>query len=112
MVRREIVTLISDLSDVDADETVRFALDGTEYEIDLTTTESTDLRAVLAPYAEAGRRAGGRRRTTSTKTAVASAPSTKRERNAIRAWARANGHDVSDRARIPAAVVAAYHAAQ
>lgn len=104
------MTLVSDLSDADADETVSFGLDGVIYEIDLTTGEAKALRAALESYVAAGRRVSGRRRTT--RTPLASSPSSKSERDAIRGWARDNGYEVSDRARIPAKVVEAYHAAQ
>ncbi len=41
--------------------TISFALDGTSYEIDLTTEHAEALRAALAAYIEAGRRPQPRR---------------------------------------------------
>jgi hypothetical protein len=41
---------------------VAFTLDGVTYEIDLSTKNANKLRAVFEPWIEAGRRVGGRRR--------------------------------------------------
>src|SRR5205085_1720728 len=50
---------IDDLDGSEADGTVRFGLDGSEYEIDLSTEHAQHLRGALAPYVSAARRAGG-----------------------------------------------------
>ncbi|PPF72625.1 Lsr2 family protein [Pseudoclavibacter sp. Z016] len=86
-------------------ETVTFGLDGTAYEIDLTDTHATKLRSVLNRYVEAARKTSGK----SGSAKKASGP--KRDLNAIREWARSNGHNVADRGRISADVVDAYDAA-
>lgn len=86
-------------------ETVAFGLDGTAYEIDLTDAHATKLRSVLNRYVEAARKTTGK----SASTKKASGP--KRDLNAIREWARSNGHSVADRGRISADVVDAYDAA-
>jgi hypothetical protein len=83
---------------------VRFSLGGTDYEIDLSKRNAAAFRRQLAPFVEAARRAGPRRRP------VRSAVS--RERSAdIRAWAKQQGIAVSPRGRIPASVVEQYEAA-
>ena len=46
---------IDDLDGGDADGTVRFGLDGTEYEIDLNAGHAQALRDALAPYVRAAR---------------------------------------------------------
>ena len=98
------VVLEDDLDGGPADETVRFGIDGTGYEIDLSTSNATAFRRQLAPYIEHARRAGTRKRPGRT---VAS-----RARSAdIRAWARDQGIALSDRGRIPADVVEQYQAA-
>ena len=107
--RKEIITLVSDISGDDATEEVTFGLDGATYEIDLTAKEAADFRKTIGPYVEVARRTGGRRRTPK-RVEVAPTPGSKEERAAIRAWARENGHEVSDKARIPKAVTAAYYA--
>jgi hypothetical protein len=105
------VSLIDDLDGNKADETVEFGLDGKSYEIDLSSGNAGKLRDALAGYVAAARRPGGRRRSGGAGTAVASRrPSVDREQNqAIRDWARKRGMKVSDRGRIPADVLEAYH---
>ena len=53
--------LIDDLDGTAAEGTVRFGLDGTQYEIDLNAEHAQDLRAALARYADAARRVTGPR---------------------------------------------------
>ena len=48
-----------DLDGSEADGTVRFGLDGADYEIDLNTAHAQELRNALARYVSAARRAGG-----------------------------------------------------
>ena len=114
MAQKVTVSLIDDLDGDKADETVEFGLDGKSYEIDLSTGNADKLRDALASYVAAARRPGGRRRSggaaASTASAAARRPSVDREQNqAIRDWARKRGMKVSDRGRIPADVLEAYH---
>ena len=51
--------LIDDLDGGEAETTVRFGLDGTEYEIDLSAKNADALRKALARYVDAARRAPG-----------------------------------------------------
>ncbi len=108
MASRTIMTLTDDLDGSDADETVTFAFKGSQYEIDLSNKNVDKMVKALQPYITAARRSGGRRsgpgRTTSR-------GADKDQLAKIREWARANGHTVSDRGRISAAVQEAYHAA-
>jgi hypothetical protein len=103
------------LDDVDgsvAAESVKFAIDGKSYEIDLSKKNAKALRADLEKWAQHARksaraaRRGPRRRSTS---APASAPST--ESATVRAWANANGVAVPARGRIPRSVLDQYTAA-
>jgi Lsr2 len=104
------IRLIDDLDGDTADETVEFGIDGKNYEIDLSKSNAGKLRDALASYVAAARRSGGRRRGGSTTGAAARRPSIDREQNqAIRDWARKRGMKVSDRGRIPAEVLDAYH---
>ncbi len=107
MAQRVNVILVDDLDGKEADETVTFALDGVEYEIDLSEANATKLRKALEPYVEAGRRAAGkagRRRKAARSGGGTSAAD-------IRQWARENGWDVPDRGRVSAEVREAYAAA-
>jgi hypothetical protein len=59
-VAQKVQTLfIDDLDGSDAEGTVRFGLDGAEYEIDLSTQHAQELRNALARYVGAARRLGG-----------------------------------------------------
>jgi hypothetical protein len=51
--------LIDDLDGSAAEGTVRFGLDGADYEIDLNAGHAQQLRDALARYVGAARRAGG-----------------------------------------------------
>jgi hypothetical protein len=106
------IRLIDDLDGEAADETVEFGIDGKNYEIDLSKENAETLRDALASFVASARRAGGRRRGGAGAAAAAPArrPSIDREQNqAIREWARKRGMKVSDRGRIPAEVLEAYH---
>lgn len=103
------IKLIDDINGKKADETVEFGIDGKNYEIDLSSSNAEKLRDALASFIGAARRSAGRRRTSSSSSA-ARKPSIDREQNqAIRDWARKRGMKVSDRGRIPAEVLEAYH---
>jgi hypothetical protein len=104
---RTIVALIDDLDGGDADETVSFALDGVEYDIDLSANNAAGLRKVLAEFIESARRTSGRknRGTPALVHTRVEAGGDKAQNQAIRNWARSQGHAVSDRGRIPAELV-------
>lgn len=104
------IVLTDDITGESADETVTFALDGVGYEIDLSEGNAKELRGALAGFIESGRKLGkvviGGRTTVSRST-----PSTDREQNqAIREWAAGQGMKISERGRIPANVLEAFHA--
>jgi hypothetical protein len=58
MAQRVTVALEDDPTGGPADETVRFAVDGTGYEIDLSGQNAAAFAKMLAPYIEHARRAG------------------------------------------------------
>lgn len=103
MAQRVEIILEDDIDGGKATETVTFGLDGVTYEIDLNDKNAAALRDALAGYVGAGRRVAGRRSSGSS-----SSRSSSGELAKIRAWARANGHDVSDRGRISKKVRDAY----
>lgn len=104
------VVLEDDISGGPADETVLFALDGVSYEIDLSTGNAAELREALAGYVAVARRVGGRA-SSGRRRAGRSSGSGAGKTAEIRAWARDNGYEVSERGRISAEVRAAYEAA-
>src|SRR5258708_8682236 len=104
MARRTSVTLQDDLDGGPAEETLRFGSRGAGYEIDLNSRTAARLRSQLAPFVEHARKAGKMPRR-----AVRTAASRRRSRE-IRAWAQAQGIELSGRGRIPANVAAQYDA--
>jgi hypothetical protein len=107
--------LIGDVLTEDEVQTVTFAVDGTTYEIDLSEKNASSLRNDAAAWVEHARtvtRPKTTGRSTRRSSTGARRPNTDRKRSAkIRQWAHTNGHKVSKRGRIPAAVVDAYNAA-
>lgn len=112
MAQKVHVVMVDDLDGSSADETVTFALDGTTYELDLSSANAAGLREALAPYVGAARKVRGRG--TSTRSSAG-----RRRRGSggspsaaeVRSWAREHGYQLSDRGRVPAEVRRAYDAA-
>ena len=100
---------IDDLDGSEADGTVRFGLDGTEYEIDLNAEHAQALRDALARYVQAARRAGGGARRSAR--GGRRAPAGGVDSTEVREWAKAQGIDVKDRGRVPAELVVKFKAA-
>jgi hypothetical protein len=106
MAQRVTVALEDDLDGGPADETVRFAFGGADYEIDLSKKNASAFRKKLAPFVEHARKAGRAQARRASRTAAS------RQRSGdIRSWAKDNGIAVSERGRIPASVVEQYQAA-
>lgn len=115
MAQKVTTTLIDDLDGSAIEDgnggTVNFAFDGDHYEIDLSESNTDKLREALSDYIAAARRVSGRNAgsgTRSTRTQAAQ----KEDLAAIREWASANGHDVSQRGRIAQSVKDAFYAAK
>ena len=109
MARKTVVLLEDDIDGSKASETISFALDGSDYEIDLNEGHANELREALARFTNAGRKvAGGRGRPAArTKSSSHGGPDAK----AVRLWATENGIPVNTRGRIQAEVVEKYEAA-
>jgi hypothetical protein len=95
---------IDDIDGGEAEGTVRFALDGAEYEIDLSAKHNEELRAILGTYVTHARKLSGTARRA---TRTSRKPSTV-DTVAVRAWARENGYEIKDRGRVPAELIAKY----
>src|SRR5690242_1784520 len=102
MASRTIVELTDDIDGKPAAETIRFGLDGRDYEIDLSEKNAKELRKTLEPWVNSARRAGGRR---------AAKVTTGVDTAAVRAWAASNGIELSPRGRLPKDVLEQYRAA-
>jgi nucleoid-associated protein Lsr2 len=106
MVQKVSVVLEDDLTGGPAEQTIRFAFAGTDYEIDLNAKNAAAFSKQLAPYLEHARRAGRAQARRPGRTAAG------RQRSGdIRAWAKEHGLAVSERGRIPASVMEQYTAA-
>jgi nucleoid-associated protein Lsr2 len=107
-VAQEVQTLfIDDLDGSAAEGTVRFGLDGTEYEIDLNAEHAGALRDALARYVGPpglrGCPAAGPR--------SSPGPGSGLNTTEVREWAKAQGIEVKDGGRVPAELVARFKAA-
>jgi hypothetical protein len=111
MAQKVQVLLVDDLDGGEASETVSFALDGNNYEIDLSGKNATEMRDAFAKYVGSARKAGrstgssgGRSSRRSSSTAM-----DRDQAAAIRSWAKKQGLKVSDRGRIPATIIEQYN---
>ena len=105
MAQKTLVVLEDDLDGGEAEVTVKFSLEGVNYEIDLSQKNADKMRDDLAKYTGAGRRVGGR----AGRGRPAGSRGAGRNRSAqVREWARSQGLKVSDRGRIPADIVNQY----
>ena len=104
MATKVLTTLQDDIDGSDATQTVRFALDGVEYEIDVSDRNANRLRNSLSEFIAHGRRVGGRR-------GQMPASSSDVDTKAVRKWAEANGIEINARGRIPTDVVERFKAA-
>jgi len=105
------VAFIDDVDGSDAAGTVTFGLDGKDYEIDLSEANAQALRDALAPWVGHARRVSGRGSSRGRSGGKASRSGSRADLVAVRAWARENGYQISDRGRVSGEVLAAYDAA-
>src|SRR6478735_4169059 len=105
-------SMVDDLdgSAEDAD-TMRFSLDGTDFEIDLSRSNADRLRDKLARFVDSASplhpRSARKPRTRVTRPIASGSDQTR----AIRTWAIANGYQVSARGRVPKNVIEAFDVA-
>ncbi|MFN8078543.1 MAG: Lsr2 family protein [Kineosporiaceae bacterium] len=113
MAQKVQVILVDDVDGGEAEETVSFALDGVSYEIDVSADNAEALRESIAPWIGHARRVGGRAsaRRSATPKAARNGSVARASLGDVRAWARDNGFQVSDRGRVSAEVMAAYEGA-
>lgn len=107
MAQRTKVILIDDIDGGEAAETVSFALDGVNYEMELSEENAERLRNDMSEWIKNARRVSGRlsRGRRGSVTRVSSNSST------IREWARANGYTVNERGRLPKEIIEAFETA-
>lgn len=118
MARRIIHQLVDDFDgevlEVGEGATLNFSLEGVSYEIDLSDKNAAQLRQQFEPWITAARRvssASGVRGSRGSRGAGRRSSGNGRDLAAVRAWAKDNGHAVSERGRVPESVLQAYDAA-
>lgn len=114
MAKQTVVTLIDDIDGSAATETITFGIDGASYSIDLGDKNAKKLRDAVATFVAHARRessARSSRPTAGTRSSGSGARGDREHLQAVRAWARDNGHDVSDRGRVSKTLLDAYAAA-
>ena len=106
MARETFTRLVDDLDGSEAEETIKFALDGRSYEIDLSAKNAAKLRTALDVYVENGTRLG--RASMAGRGARGSAGAGRNENQAIRVWAEEQGYEVASRGRISQEIIDLY----
>ncbi|KTS91144.1 hypothetical protein NS183_05710 [Microbacterium testaceum] len=87
---------------------ITFSIEGRAYEIDLSDGNAEKFFSALAPFVDAARSVSSPARSSNPRDSRAKSDL---DLGAVREWARANGHAVSDRGRVPANIIDAYKAA-
>ncbi len=105
--KTELVVISDDITGEKDAETVHFALDGTNYTIDLHPKTKAKLDSVLAPFIAKAERIKG----ASTRPEPKRKHATRPDIEQIRQWAKEQGIPMGDRGRIPKLVAAQYDAA-
>lgn len=112
MATKHITQLTDDIDgtvlEQDEGKQITFSVEGRAYEIDLSDKNADKFYKALTPYVDAARSV---KTGASTRGGQSVRAKSDLDLGAIRKWARANGHTVSDRGRVPATVVEAYKAA-
>jgi len=110
--------LIDDIDGTDitdgGGEQLEFSVRGVDYRIDLSAANIARFDKALKPFIDAAETVGGARGRRAKSPGSASARGAKKasvDLADIREWARGEGYEVSDRGRIKAEVVEAFHAA-
>lgn len=118
MAEKVTIELVDDLDGSPADEKVRFALGGSQYEIDLSSENAEKLRTVLKPYIDAARppgsgsqsiaRGAARPASYASRRASSGAGALGIDPKAVRVWAAESDIAVPARGRIPKPVLDRY----
>ena len=115
MAQKTIVRMVDDLDqrELDGDgQTIRFALDQTHYEIDLSEQNAQKLHEALAPFIAAGRRVSSRSGGSNASPVPTSSNKVDTSHlQAMRQWAKDHGMKVAERGRVSKEVQEAYRAA-
>jgi hypothetical protein len=109
------ILLVDDLDGTEAEETITYTVDGQDYEIDLSEDNAKKFRDVLAPFLEKSRTVERQPVTVTpirtTRRRGGGGGSGRDDLTEIREWAKAQGHQVSERGRIKKEIIEEYDAA-
>ena len=108
MAKKTTVEVFDDLDGSKDATTVKFSLDGKQYEIDLSGKNEKQLRAALEKYVAAATPV--RAATVAGRAKYGTGPA-RRDTKHIREWLRGQGVEISDRGRIPTDLMQQYEAA-
>ncbi|NEB42573.1 Lsr2 family protein [Streptomyces sp. SID14515] len=113
MAQKIVTTFTDDLTGKEGEDVITqtFALNGSEYEIDLSEANRAKLAKALKPFVDAGRKARKSHTGAASSRSGRRAPGSKHDTAEMRKWARENGYNVNDRGRVPAEIVEAYEKA-
>lgn len=112
MAKRVTESLVDDIDGSEAQGTLHFAVEGAQYEIDLSDKNAEEFHEVLAPYISAARRVGGRQSRGSGRSAPRNHGGSTVNPKQVREWAKSQGLDVNPRGRVSNALIEQYQAAQ
>ena len=109
MAQKIIHEFVDDIDGSEAERTFPFAVDGTHYEIDLSTQNIKEFHEAIAGFVESARKvkASGNSRQ-ARKPSTSDSGRSREQTQAVRQWARQQGHHVNDRGRIPTAIQQAF----
>jgi hypothetical protein len=107
MAKTTITQITDDIDGSKGAAPYRFAWQGDEYEIDLSNANFKRFHKAIEPYLEVATKVSKR----SLSSRRSSSSSSKRDFSKIRTWAKGQGLEVSERGRIPKAIVEQYDAA-
>ena len=93
MAQRATTTFTDDIDGSEAERTFPFAVDGTHYEIDLSTQNIKEFNEAIAGFVESTRKVKA--------TSSGGVKSDREQTRAVRQWARQQGHQINDRGRTP-----------
>jgi hypothetical protein len=103
MARKQIVELTDDIDGSPATQTLHFAVEGVEYEIDVSEKNAKKFHSAIAPYVANGRRVSARSRVSGRKRSASGV-----DARAVREWASQRGIHVNARGRVPGPLVDSY----
>ena len=110
MAQKMTVSFEDDLDpDREAVETVRFGVNGQDYEIDLCQENLDHFHDVLAEFVAAARKVHASDRRPVRKPKPARPTMSLEQQQAIREWARGQGLPIKDRGRIPQDIIAQFN---